>query len=152
MAGEDVGEQFRHTAVHDEDRARHGTASSRRHPPLQFPDGKAPEVQVECIQSGHATGVLKLHLNLAVVAPDGPRAHRAGEPHPGAGPGPIRAAGRQGTRPGRFVRLLAENRFVVHRLAPSAPPLPQTPACTQAGRSSQMPGAPKTACNGGARW
>jgi hypothetical protein len=72
-------------------------------------------VDVKRIQSGHAAVVLKLHLDLAVVAPDGPLAHRAGETDTGATPGTIGAAGRESARSDRFLRVHAEDRFVVHR-------------------------------------
>ena len=57
------------------------------------------------IQSGHAALVLELQLDLAVVAPDEPLAHRAEKTDTGAAPGPIGAAGRHSARSDRFVRL-----------------------------------------------
>jgi hypothetical protein len=46
-------------------------------------------------QSGHVVVVLKLHLDLAVVAPDGLGAQRAGEADSGAGPAAIWPFGRK---------------------------------------------------------
>jgi hypothetical protein len=100
------------------------TRLALRRPSLELPRGEAAEVDVKRIQSGHAAVVLKLQLDLTIVAPDEPFAHRAGETDTGAAPGPIGAAGRQSARSDRFVCPHAEDCFVVHRLAPSVPLLP----------------------------
>ena len=76
--------------------------------PRQLPHGEAPKVDMVGIQAGHATCVLKLDLDLPLVAFDWQLADGTRETDPEAAPGAIRAPRRKFAAPDRSASFLAD--------------------------------------------